>query len=208
MTTRNPLHKPLGEVVYSSTNIVSVQCYKEGTASIPYRHSVAEGSIVRIEGSYEKHFSAYGLVTKICNTSLDNIHKPSALGLSSKELEELQPQVYDLLRKELEVCLFAYKEENIVNYKPSKLIMIHDIVYDVLDDEVVDLTSLEGVMNLINVVKTNQSKPNLLVDLLSRGYSLRNNEYSYLVQVGQKLSLAFSDEIDNLMQILKRLSPV
>ena len=206
-TTRKPVLKPLGEVIYSSTNTILVQCYKEGTVSIPYKHSVTEGSIVKIEGSYDNRFSAYGLVTKICNTSLDNIHKPSALGLSSKELEELQPQVYDLLRKELEICLFAYREEKIINYKPTKLIMIHDIVYDVPDNEIRDLTSLDGVINLINIVKTNQLNPNLLVDLISGGYRLRSNEYSYLVQVGQKLSLAFSDEIDNLIQILKRLSP-
>ena len=100
------------EVIYSTSEVIIAQCYKEDTFTKAFKNSISQGSIVKIISSYDDSYLAFGLITKINNSSLDNIHKPSALGLRYKELTELQPQVYDLLRKELEIYLFAHKETN------------------------------------------------------------------------------------------------
>ena len=204
-TPQKAIDKPFGEVVFSTNEMIKVQCYKDGELDTSLKQSIVQGSTVRVS-SYDNSFLAYGLIARINNTSLDHIHKPSALGLSPQELEHLQPQVFDLLRKELDIYLFAYKEEGkeIVNQSPLKPLMIDDFVCKTTDKEVLGLT--ESFSNLISLIKKNQLKIDLLVDLIILGYKLRNSDYNYLLKAGQELSLAFSDDIDSLMQTLKRLS--
>ena len=204
-TPTNTINEHFAEVIFSTNEMLIAQCYKEALSSKPLKSTILQGSIVKILSSYDSSYVAFGLIAKINNSSLDSVHRPSALGLTSKELEHLQPQVFDLLRKELEIYLFAYKEEGeVYNYPPSKPMMIHDFVSKTTNDEVLQLT--EDVSSLINLVKRNQLKPDLLSNLINLGYKLRKNDYNYLVKTGQELSLAFADEFDSLIQVLKRLS--
>ena len=204
-STTKALNDHFAEVIFSTNEMLIAQCYKESLSGKPSKSTVSQGSIVKVISSYDDSYVAFGLIAKINNSSLDNIHRPSALGMTSKELEHLQPQVFDLLRKEVEIYLFAYKEEGkVYNYPPSKPMMIHDFVSKATNDEVLQLT--EDISSLINLVKRNQLKPDILSNLINLAYILRRNDYNYLVKMGQELSLAFADEFDFLIQILKRLS--
>lgn len=198
--------KPFSEVIFSTNEMVIAQCYKEGLTDKNLKLSIFQGATVRIKSSYDSSYLAYGIVGKINNSSLDSIHKPSALGLNSEQLEDLHPQVYDLLRKEIEIFLFAHKEKDgeLISYPPLKPMMIHDFVYETSNEEILKLT--EDFTSLTNLIKKNQLKPDILIVLIKQGYILRNCDYSYLVRTGQELSMAFSDEIESLMQVLKRLS--
>ena len=200
------IDESFGEVIFSTNEMVIAQCYKEDISGKALKNSATQGSIVKVISSYDTSHAAFGLVAKINNSSLDNIHKPSALGLSFKELAELQPQVYDLLRKELEIYLFAHQDQDnqIVNYPPAKPMMIHDFVYTAQDKEILELTN--DFSSLINLIKRNQLKLDLLINLIMQGYKLRNNNESYLINIGKALSLAFSDEVESLIVVLKRLS--
>lgn len=200
------VHESFGEVILSTNEMVLAQCYKEAFSDKTLKNSVIQGSVIKVASSYDNSYLAYGLIAKINNTSLDNIHKPSALGLSYKELAELQPQVYELLRKELEIHLFAHKESNtqILNFPPQKPMMIHDFLYMASEKEIFELTN--DFSSLINTIKRNQLKIDLLFNLIMQGYEVRNHPENYLINIGKQLSLAFSDEIESLMQFLKRLS--
>ena len=204
--TQKPVDEPFGEVIFSTSEMIIAQCYKEAIISQEHKNSILKGSVVKVVSSYDSSYVAYGLITNINNSSLDNIHKPSALGLNFKQLAELQPQVYELLRNELEIYLFAHTETSgeIVHYPPLKPMTIHDFVHKTSEKEVLDLTN--NLSNLINVVKKTQQKPDILVDAISLGFKLRNNDYKYLVRAGKELSVALTDEIDSLMHVLKRLS--
>ena len=204
-TPTNTLNEHFAEVIFSTNEMLIAQCYKEALSSKPLKSTVLQGSIVKIISSYDSSSVSFGLIAKINNSSLDNVHKPSALGLTSLELEHLQPQVFDLLRKELEIYLFAHKEEGkISNYPPLKPMMIHDFISNTTNDEVLQLT--EDISSLVTLVKRNQLKVDLLSNVINLGYKLRKNDYNYLVKTGQELSLAFADEFDSLIQVLKRLS--
>lgn len=205
-TTTNALSEHFAEVIFSTNEMLIAQCYKEELSSKLLKSSVFQGSTVKIVSSYDSSYVAFGLIAKINNSSLDSVHKPSALGLTSKELEHLQPQVFDLLRKELEIYLFAHTkgEGEVYNYPPLKPMMIHDFVLPTTNDEVLKLT--EDTSSLINLIKRNQLKPDLLSNVINLSYKLRKNNYNYLVKTGQELSLAFADEFDSLIQVLKRLS--
>ena len=206
-TSTNALNEHFAEVIFSTNEMLTAQCYKEALLDKSLKSSVFQGSLVKIISSYDSSYVAFGLIAKINNSSLDSIHRPSALGLTSKELEHLQPQVFDLLRKELEIYLFAYKEEKeIYNSPPLKPMMIHDFVFKTTNDEILELT--EDTVSLINLIKRNQLTPDLLSNVIILGYKLRHNDYNYLVKTGQELSLAFTDEFDSLIQFLKRLSKV
>lgn len=198
--TRKPLNQPFSEVIHSTNELIIAQCYKDNNTDI------AQGQVAKVISSYDASYTAFGLITKINNTSIDSIHKPSALGLSLNELKELQPQVYDLLRKEVEIYLFAYTNDNKNIFKdpvPHPM-TVHDFVYFASDNELKILT--EDFLNLANIIKKHGLNPNLLVELITTGYNLRNKNYDYLVKVAQELSITFSDEIHSLMLILKRLS--
>lgn len=200
------LSDSFAEVIYSTNEMIIAQCYKENPNEKTKKNNITQGSVVKVVSSYDNSYLAFGLVAKINNTSLDNIHKPSALGLNFNELAELQPQVYDLLRKELEICLFAHKEKNtpILNYPPLKPMMIHDFVHTASDDEILELT--KNFSNIISLIKRNQLNIELLFNLIMHGYNLRKHDKDYLINTGKELSLAFSDNVDSLMQLLKRLS--
>ncbi len=205
VTPTNALDKHFAEVIFSTNEVLTAQCYKEILAENTLKDSIFQGAIVRVISSYDNSYTAFGLISKINNSSLDSVHKPSALGLTAKELEHLQPQVFDLLRKEVEIYLFSYKENGkIYNYPPTKPMMIHDFVSRASNEEILQLTN--DISGLVSLVRRNQLKPDLLSNVINLGYKLRNNNYDYLVKTGQELSLAFSDEFDSLMQVLKRLS--
>lgn len=194
------------EVIFSTAEAITAQCYKEQPQTSKRIQSINQGASIKVVSSYDTSYAAFGIIAKINNSSLDNIHRPSALGLSVKELEQLHPQLYELLRKELEIYLFAYKEKDnrIFNYPPPKPMMIHDRVYFPSEEEIIKLT--EDFSSLISLIKKNQLKADLLFNLINTGYKLRNDNYEYLLKTGQMLTLAFSDEIESLMPLLKRFS--
>lgn len=206
-TQKTALDEAFAEVVFSTNEVITAQCYKEEPSSKDFKNIINQGSIVKIISSYDDSYFAFGLITRINNTSLDHIHKPSALGLSYKELSELQPQLYELLRKELEIYLFAYKDKGeLFNYQPTRPMMIHDFVKGITNQEGLELT--ENLYDLINLIKKTQLKIDLLVSLISFGFKLRNNDQNYLLKAGKEISLIYSDEVETLLQALKRLSHI
>ena len=199
------LDKPFSEVISYTSEMIIAQCYKESISDTTLNKSIIQGSTIKVISSYDSSYAAFGIIAKINNSSLDNIHKPSALGLTPKELAHLQPQVYDLLRKELEICLFAYQEKGqIYKHLPLKPFMIHDFVYLTNQEEVLQLT--ENFSTLINVIKKNHLNLELLLAPVIEGYKLRDYNYQYLLKVGRELTHAFSDEVETLIPTLKRLS--
>lgn len=208
MANKSTQLEPFSEVIFSTNEMVIAQCYKEALEDKNDKLSIFQGATVKIKSSYDSSYIAYGIIGKINNSSLDSIHKPSALGLNREELENSYSQVYDLLRKEMEIFLFAHKEKDneLLPYPPLKPMMIHDFVYKTDNEEVLKLT--EDFTSLINLIKKNQLKLDILVTLIKQGYLLRNCDYNYLLKAGQELSAAFSDEVEPLMQVLKRLSTI
>ena len=211
MITTNPtkaLDKPFSEVIYSTNELILTQCYKETVSNRDLEHSLIQGSTVKVVSSYDTSYQAFGLITKINNSSLDHVHKPSALGLSSKELEHLQPQVYDLLRKEVEIYLFAYKNNKgeIIKSIPPQALLVHDFVYWTNKEEILELTN--ELSTLTYLLKKNNLKPDILIELVKAGYFLRSNSYDYLLKVSREISVAYSDDIESLMPALKSLSLV
>lgn len=205
VTHKTAQDEAFAEVVCSTSEVIIAQCYKEDASAKAFKNSISQGSIVKIISSYDDSYLSFGLITKINNTSLDHIHKPSALGLNQKELAELQPQVYELLKKELEIYLFAHKDNGtLLTYPPQKPMMIHDFVKGITSQEGLELT--ENLSELINLIKKNQLKMDLLINLIEFGFKVRGNNYNYLVKAGKEISLACSDEIETLFPVLKRLS--
>ncbi|MBI3309414.1 MAG: hypothetical protein HYZ79_08610 [Candidatus Melainabacteria bacterium] len=199
--------KPFSEVIYSTNDFLIAQCYKNSTINNESTPNIIQGQVVKIKSSYDASYATFGIITKINNSSIDNIHRPSALGLNASELEQFQPQIYDLLRKELEIYLFAYTNDGnkVTSELPPKPMVVHDFVYQANDRELFQLT--ENFSNLANIIKKHSLKLNLLADLVSLGYKLRNNNYEYLVEKAQNLSITFSDEVDSLMLLLRKIKP-
>ena len=202
-----PHYKHFSEVIFATTDYVIAQVYKEALPDITLKESIFQGHCVKVISSYDNSHVTYGIITKINNSSLDNIHKPTALGLTLKELQELHPQLHELLRKELEIYLFAYRDSSgeIVNIAPLKPMMVHDFVYLVSEEE--ELLKITSDLNsLISLIKKNNLKVDILLNLIETGYKLRNLDHNYILNIGQELSRIYGDEAETLIQTLKKLS--
>lgn len=195
-TTSKTVEKPFSEVISSCNLIVVAQCYRDLALDSDANNKLYQGATVKIVSSYDSSYVAYGIISKINNTSIDNIHKPSALGLSPKELEELHPQVFELLKREVEAHLFAYPTH-------QKSFMIHDFVYFPSKEEIITFT--ENLTNLFNIVKRNGINVEILFDLLYQAFKFRNYNYDYLLRVSKELMLTFSDEVHLIMPVLRKL---
>lgn len=200
----NPLNKPVSEVISSSSDFIVAQCYKDSMSNELLNMSLIQGSIVKAVSSYDASYQVFGIVARVFNSSLDTIHKPSALGLTTKELQDLHPQIYDLLKKELEIYLFAFKENgHLINHPPFKPLLVHDFIYLPTKDEVLALS--ESFSGIARVVKKNNLRLELLVHLIKEGYELRSKDYVYLLRAGQELAIEFQDEIETLIPLLRSL---
>ena len=196
------LEKPFSEVISASGDFVIAQCYKDPL--IDSKGDVLLGSLVKLVSSYDNSHASFGLVTKISNSSIDSVHKPQALGLNIKELETFHPQLHDLLKKELEIYLFAHKEnEEFQNYPPLKPALIHDFVYKVSENEFLRLT--EDLSNIITIVKRYKLSLNLLYSLIKNSYKMRKNDYNYLLKTGKMLTTGLEEDLKPVMDLLKRL---
>ena len=187
------LEKPFSEIVSVRDDIAVAECYKDLVKN--NNLEVSKGKFITVLSSSNKKTS-FGFISKVFNSSIDNIHRPSALGLGIEEMQNIQPQIFELLKKEIEIILLPSGVSNI---------MIHDFVYFATNEQILKLT--EDFSEIISCVKKSQIPPEVLVDLIRQGYELRGNNYSYLVSVCKEASLYFADEADVLMNLLKKLTP-
>lgn len=205
ISTTKPLNKPFSEVVSSMNETVFAHCYRDEHLNKQSCIEVTQGRIVKIVSSYDTSYAAFGIIANINNTTLDTSHKAQALGLDDQELKSLQAQIMELLRKEVEIYLFAYQEgSHLVCLPPTKPLMVHDFVYLATEDDQLKLT--ENLTSVINLVKKYKLQTKLVCNLIKTGYELRNHDYKYLLEKAQEMSLAFSDELDTLIFALKDLS--
>lgn len=157
--------------------------------------------------SEEVRLTVYGVVYDIITGPRDLHHKPMALQMTRAELRKEQPQIFSLLKTEWHVACIAYHDgKKIVPGLPPLPPEVHDFVFPLEREEVVQVTENLEFLRLVSVVPGGLHDELVAASIRSAAKA-RHEEYQYLVQAGQHLSKLFRDDYDRLGAVLRKIHP-
>lgn len=197
----------LGEVVSSSITGLIAECWNMNDADgLPSVQKPRFGSFLTID-SEDTELRIYAVVFNVITGPQDNMHRPSALGLTRERLKAEQPHIFSLLRTEVHAVTVGYKSGGIAyNHLPPQPPEVHDFVYQASNSEIQTLT--EG-FEFLRLLTTISSVPTdeLLAASVREAYQARGNDYQFLIEAGQSLSHLLRSDYDRLLSVLRKIKP-
>ena len=197
----------IGEVLTSSVTTLVAQCWqKESASGIPGATKPNFGSFIRIDCS-EPKIEIIAVVYNVITGPMDNVHKPSALGLSRERLRLEQPHIFALLRTEVHSMVVGYVlAGKVYQHLPPLPPEVHDFVYKASDALVKEFTEHFDFLRLLAAV-TEVPSDELLAASIREAYRARNNNYQFLVGAGQAISHLLRSDYDRLISVLHKIRP-
>lgn len=198
------LRTRVGEVVQSATTHYVAQALRADGEGLTMPKAPPFGSFVRAVLE-EEGIEVYGLIYHVETTSIDAVHRPTALNMSRQELREQQPQIFGLLRTDFSVVVTGYQERGrTFHYLPPFPPMVHDFVYACDPEEVVALTErLEFLRTLISFRQAPTDE--LVASCLRQVFRLRGGDRAFMVGAGRTLTNLLKNDYDRLSAIMERL---
>ena len=186
----------IAEVVESSTTDLVAECRRLHEAP-PF------GAFVRIPAEDRMLF---GLVTNVATRSLEPNRRPTAYGKTEEELQAEHPQIFELLRTEIEAMLLGYAEgsqqRQLLPPQPPR---IHSFVYECSLEEARDFSASRDFLRLIlSSGRTNADE--LLVAAARTALAAHADGPSYRISLGQELARLLKDDYDRLSAMLRRIT--
>lgn len=194
----------VGEVVQSASTHYVAQALRAPGGALAMPKAPPFGAFVRAVLE-EEALEVYGLVYHVETTSVDAVHRPTALNLSRQELREQQPQVFALLRTDFSVLVTGYREDGRLHpYLPPHPPMVHDFVYACTAQEV---EALSDNLDFLRTVATFGQAPTdeLVAACLRQAFRLRGGDREFLVGAARTLTNLLKNDYDRLSAILSRL---
>lgn len=117
----NQIHNAFGEVIESSLERFTVQCWEWNTGP-------SFGSLV-----YTMHNTTaiMGIVSEITTGSMDPVRYPFPYKKSEEELREEHPHIFEFLKTNVTILCLGYQVEETSHYLlPKKPASIHGFVYE------------------------------------------------------------------------------
>jgi hypothetical protein len=184
----------IAEVVESSTTQLVAECRRLHEAP-PF------GALVRVPSG---DLTVFGLVTNVATRSLEPNRRPTAYGKSEAELQAEHPQIFELLKTEIEALLLGYadgpRQYQLLPPQPPR---IHSFVYECDPEEVRAFTTPLDFLRLIfSSGRTNTDE--LLIAAARTAVAV--HPPPYLVSVGQELARLLKDDYDRLSATLRRIA--
>jgi hypothetical protein len=197
----------LGEVVSSSITGLVAECWTvEDADGMPSVQKPRFGSFLTVD-SEETGLRIYAVVFNVITGPQDNMHRPSALGLTRERLKAEQPHIFSLLRTEVHAVTIGYRSGGTVfNHLPPQPPEVHDFVYQTSNSEIKALS--EG-FEFLRLLTTISSVPTdeLLAASVREAYQARDNDYQFLIEAGQSLSHLLRSDYDRLLSVLRKIKP-
>lgn len=151
-----------------------------------------------------------GVVYNVAVGPQDNFHKPQALGLTREELKLEQPQIFALLRTEVQASCIGYFENGAVrHFLPPHPAKVHDFVFAASEDEICQITDDFSFLRILlqGTGVTGVPQDELVSASIRIAYKARSEDYDYLVEAGKALAQLLGDDYDRLMSILAKIKP-
>lgn len=196
----------IAEVISSSITEMIAQCWQiEDKEGLPQVLKPRFGSFLRTD--CDGGVSVFSVVHNVITGSPDNVHKPSALGLSREQLKVEQPHIFALLRTEVHAITVGYRQgKHIFQHLPPQPPEVHDFVHHATVSEIKALTGeFDFLRLLLNVTAVPSDE--LLAACIREAYQAREKEYRFLVAAGQALSHVLRSDYDRLVCVLRKIKP-
>ncbi len=201
--------KPVAEVINSSITEFKAECLGGGGLDFPQKPRF--GSFLKV-GEPQAAIHIFAVTFNVLTGPLDNVHKPSALGLTRAQLQEEQPQVFSLLKTEVSAAIVGHSQKGrIYTHLPPQPPDVHDFVFEATGEEVALLTKdFEFLRHLSQVTQVPDDE--LLSAAIREACVLAYSkdkliERDFLVGAGRFLSNSFRADYDKLLSVLKKIRP-
>lgn len=201
-----PKYEPIAEVISSSITGVVAQCLMSSDKDgMPDTSKPRFGSFLKIRTA--SNLDVLSVVHNVITGSPDAMHQPWALGLSREQLREEQPHIFSLLRTEVHAVVVGYVENGAVyQHLPPIPPEVHDFVYPASVEEIRQVTEGFDFLRLIATVTT-VPQDELSAASIREAHKAHGDDYAFLVEAGQALSLIFKNDFDRLVTILRKIRP-
>ncbi|MBX9938278.1 MAG: hypothetical protein K2Y32_03450 [Candidatus Obscuribacterales bacterium] len=197
--------EPLAEVM--SGNLVSFTAdLREGAARPDFGSFIT--SVLDEEG--ETPLSILAVVLDVVTCPPDSIHKPSALGLSRRELKKEQPHIFALLKTEIKAAILGYiDDDRVYNHLPPRSPLVHDFVYQAEKKAVIALTDDFEYLRLLFNFSGDLPKDEILAAAVRQAALHRPpvEREAYLVEAGQALCQLLRSDYERMVSVVRKIKP-
>ncbi|MEO0409925.1 MAG: HAS-barrel domain-containing protein [Cyanobacteria bacterium P01_A01_bin.135] len=211
-SARDPRH--IAEVIETATTEFLAQCLQPQDLS--YATMPPFGSWVKAVDEASGNW-VYGVVYHATTSSVDQVHRTQALGLSLDELRDQQPQIFAMLKTDFRAAIVGFyrgsdgprpalegQRPGYYQYLPPRPPQVHQPVYACTPEEVVAFTeALDFLRPLLQLAGA--PADSLVAATIREVYQLRQGHRPWLVQAGRTLSLLLKDDYDRLRIILGQI---
>jgi hypothetical protein len=197
--------KAIGEVTASAITNFAVEIWAKD-----FDQTGAENTLPAFGSFVCAQSDVIGVVYNVAVGPQDNFHKPQAMGLTREELKLEQPQIFALLRTEVQAACIGYFEDGSVrHFLPPHPAKVHDFVFAATDEEICRITDDFAFLRILlqGSGVTGVPQDELVAAAIRIAYKARNNDYDYLVDAGKALAQLLGDDYDRLMSILAKIKP-
>jgi hypothetical protein len=186
----------IAEVVESGTTGFVAECRRLHEAP-PF------GALVRVPSADRVLF---GLVIQVATRSLEPYRRPTAYGKTEAQLQAEHPQIFELLRTEIEALLLGYAEgSRRYTLLPPQPPRLHSFVYECRPEEVKSFTdSLDFLRLIFSSGRANTDE--LLIAAARTAVAAHADDPLYPVRLGQELARLLKDDYDRLSALLRRIA--
>lgn len=194
----------LAEVI--SASITSLTAEAGNSVTVKPRF----GSFIRVD-SPENALSLFAVVYDVITGPPDNVHKPSALGLSREQLREEQPHIFSLLKTQIHAQIVGFREEGkgeniIYQYLPPQPPEVHDFVYAAGVEETIALTEDFEFLRLLTQVNAPPADE-LIAAAIREAARARSQSERYLVEAGRAITQLFRSDYEHMLAVVRKIRP-
>jgi hypothetical protein len=197
----------IAEVISSSvTDVVAQSLVTMDEGGLPKATKPRFGSFVRI-GSENGQGNIFAVVNNVVTGPADGVHRLSAFGLSREQLRLQQPQIFALLRTDINALVVGYSQgKKTYSHLPPQPPEVHDFMYNATVEDISRVTeSFDFLRLLMNV--PNVPADELLAASVREAYLAQDKNEKFLMRAGQALSQLFRSDYDRLLSILHKIKP-
>lgn len=185
----------IAEVIESSTTEFTAQT-RELNGAPPF------GSFVKVGDSP----TSIALVCNILTGSTELNRRPVAYGKTEEQLREEQPQIFELLRTEIQAKIVGYTDgsgmKQLIPPQPPRL---HNFVYTCTPEEIQAFTQRFDYFRTLVGIGGTLSDELVIAAIQQTCRCQPDLVRSCLIRAGKELSRLFRDDYDRLESILRRI---
>lgn len=184
----------VAEILESSTREIMAEC----------RHQFSPptfGSLIKIESNR----TILAIVFNIFTYCIEPNRRPTAYGLSIEELQEEQPQIFELIKTAFQATIVGFYEDGTYHqFSPPHPPALHSFVYLCSEEELRKFTEDRDFLR--NIIATGKGQPDeLIISFIRKAWLAYEKDQKFLIDFGKELSLLLKDDYDRLKSIMKRI---